>query len=263
MKRLTNTVMWNPWHGCHKVSTGCAHCYMYSLDKSRGILDSHIIKKTGQFNLPLKKHRDKTYVIPSNTKVMVCMTSDFFIEEADIFREKAWEMMEYRKDVLFMIPTKRPERVINTLPTWWGSGLENVWLNVSTENQEMAELRIPILLSLPFKHKGIMASPLLEEINIEKYLQYNKIEAVYAAGENYTGARKFDFDWAKSLQLQCKKYNTTFSLFETGSNFVKDGKRYNIPISKQKEQALKSGLNFIGREIVLKLESTVKQETLF
>ncbi len=25
-------VIWNPWHGCHKVSEGCAHCYMYFLD---------------------------------------------------------------------------------------------------------------------------------------------------------------------------------------------------------------------------------------
>ncbi len=21
---------WNPWQGCHKVSAGCTHCYMYS-----------------------------------------------------------------------------------------------------------------------------------------------------------------------------------------------------------------------------------------
>lgn len=25
--------IWNPWHGCVKVSEGCAHCYMYYLDK--------------------------------------------------------------------------------------------------------------------------------------------------------------------------------------------------------------------------------------
>ena len=29
-------IIWNPWHGCHKVSEGCAHCYMYFLDGKRG-----------------------------------------------------------------------------------------------------------------------------------------------------------------------------------------------------------------------------------
>lgn len=263
MDKINNTIMWNPWHGCHKVSTGCLHCYMYNQDESRGILDSNIVKKTGQFNLPLKRHRDKTYFITSDTRVMVCMTSDFFVEEADEFREKAWEMMKFRKDVLFMIPTKRPERVINLLPTWWRDGLENVWLNVSAENQEMADSRIPILIDLPFKHKGIMASPLLENINIEKYLSTSNIDAVSVAGENYTGARPFKFEWAQSLQLQCKKHNTTFELFETGSNFIKDNRVYNIPISKQKEQALKAGLNFYGRKITIKLESIDTQEKLF
>lgn len=21
--------LWNPWHGCHKLSTGCRHCYVF------------------------------------------------------------------------------------------------------------------------------------------------------------------------------------------------------------------------------------------
>jgi len=32
-------IIWNPWHGCHKVSEGCQHCYMYFLDRMRGIKD--------------------------------------------------------------------------------------------------------------------------------------------------------------------------------------------------------------------------------
>ncbi|MBR1896932.1 MAG: DUF5131 family protein, partial [Pyramidobacter sp.] len=27
--------IWNPWHGCRRVSEGCAHCYMYFLDRLR------------------------------------------------------------------------------------------------------------------------------------------------------------------------------------------------------------------------------------
>lgn len=24
-------IIWNPWHGCHKISEGCEHCYMRCL----------------------------------------------------------------------------------------------------------------------------------------------------------------------------------------------------------------------------------------
>ena len=38
--------IWNPWHGCVKVSEGCAHCYMYYLDKVRGQADGSEIYRT-------------------------------------------------------------------------------------------------------------------------------------------------------------------------------------------------------------------------
>ena len=37
-------IIWNPWHGCHKVSEGCQHCYMYFLDGKRGIDTSKVYR---------------------------------------------------------------------------------------------------------------------------------------------------------------------------------------------------------------------------
>lgn len=51
--------LWNPWHGCHKLSTGCRHCYVYRGDSKHG-KDSSIITRTGQFNLPVRRKKDKT-----------------------------------------------------------------------------------------------------------------------------------------------------------------------------------------------------------
>ena len=28
--------MWNLWHGCHKLSEGCRHCYVYRTDGKYG-----------------------------------------------------------------------------------------------------------------------------------------------------------------------------------------------------------------------------------
>lgn len=49
--------MWNLWHGCHRLSAGCKHCYVYRGDSKRRI-DSNIISKTKNFDLPVQKKRN-------------------------------------------------------------------------------------------------------------------------------------------------------------------------------------------------------------
>lgn len=255
-------VTWNPWHGCHKVSTGCKNCYMMELDRIKGLDGTKVYKVKTQFDLPLQKNRDNTYKIVPGSLVMTSMTSDFFISEADEWREIVWEIIYKRKDLAFMILTKRPERVIDTLPYWWGDGLDNIILMVSVENQKSANNRIATLLELPFKHRGIMAAPLLEEIHLERYLDTTKIEWVTAAGENYGNSRICDHTWIQSLYNQCKSRNIRFEFFETGEKFRKDGKLYKIAKENQKLQAIKSGLNFLGQDIDFKLQSEDKQLTI-
>ena len=58
MKR--DMAIWNPWHGCKKISPGCANCYVYRRDESIG-KDASVVTKTGDYNLPLKKNRQKEY----------------------------------------------------------------------------------------------------------------------------------------------------------------------------------------------------------
>lgn len=87
-------MLWNPWHGCHKCSLGCLNCYVYFLDSKRDKNSNIVTKNITNFNLPLKKSRNGEYKIPSNTEVATCFTSDFFIEEADIWRSDAWEIIK-------------------------------------------------------------------------------------------------------------------------------------------------------------------------
>ena len=65
--------------------------------------------------------------------------TDFFLKEADIWRKDVWEIIKKRQDVKFFILTKRPERVINCLPSWWNDGLDNAFSNVTRENQKRAD----------------------------------------------------------------------------------------------------------------------------
>ena len=54
--------LWNPWHGCHKLSAGCVNCYVYRTDGKHGI-DSSVVVKTKSFGLPVRKKRDGSYKI--------------------------------------------------------------------------------------------------------------------------------------------------------------------------------------------------------
>ena len=109
--------IWNPWHGCVKISEGCENCYMYYLDEVRGVPErASVIRKTGDFDKPLKKDRHGRYEIPSGYCLRINMTSDTFLEEADKWRDEMWKIIRIRRDVRFYILTKRVPRIAQCLP---------------------------------------------------------------------------------------------------------------------------------------------------
>ena len=246
---------WNPWHGCIKCSEGCENCYVYYLDRMRGKSGADIYRTKTGFRYPLSKDRSGRYKIQSGEMISVCMTSDFFLEEADSWRGEAWDIMRERSDVIFLLLTKRPERIDRCLPSDWGEGWGNIFLNVTCENQKRADERIPVLLSLPFRHKGLHLAPLLGPVSIGKYLDSGQIEQVNLGGENYGGSRPCDFGWVKAVREECVKRDITFCFMETGTRFIKDGREYLIK-SKQLQnlQACKSGMTYRGKAIEFRLK---------
>lgn len=246
--------IWNPWHGCIRKSEGCDHCYMYFLDQMRGGDGSQIYRTKAGFNYPLQKDRSGQYKIKSGEMIRVCMTSDFFLKEADPWRADAWDIIRARSDVIFFLLTKRPERVAECLPPDWGEGWENVFFNVSAENQKRADERIPILLDLPFKHKGVMCAPFIGRVSLRKYLEAGQIEQVLCDGENYDGARPCNFEWVKLLREECEAHNVTFVFCGTGRRFIKDRKLYCIEGNAlQSRQAHLSGMSYQGKPMEFRL----------
>ena len=239
--------IWNPWHGCKKYSEGCAHCYMYYLDAQRDRDGSVIYKVKSNFDLPLKKTKDGAYRIPSGATVHVCLTSDFFLEEADEWREEAWLIIKNRPDLRFWLQTKRAERVLQCLPRDWGEAYRHVSICFTAENQKRADERLPILAELPFAEKHVMCAPMLSEITLEKWLRTGQIGKVLADGENYDGDRVLRYEWVKKLYDECVACGVEFDFVGTGNYFYKDGKTYRVPKAYQHVMALRSGLQFPPR----------------
>ncbi|MDH6357357.1 DUF5131 family protein [Parabacteroides sp. PF5-9] len=234
--------MWNLWHGCHKLSAGCQYCYVYRGDSRRGI-DSTIITKTKNFDLPIQKKRNGEYKIPSGSMVYTCFTSDFFVEEADEWRADAWEMMRVRSDLQFMMITKRIDRLRVSLPVDWGDGYDNITICCTIENQERADYRLPIYKDAPIKHKILICEPLLERIALGQYNIGSWVEQVVVGGESGYDARPCNFDWVMELHNLCMEQQVSFWFKQTGSKFIKDGRFYTINRKLQHSQARKAGIN--------------------
>ena len=251
-----NDKTWNPWHGCHKCSEGCQNCYAYFLDKRYGRDTNEVVKNKSNFNFPVKKDRAGQYKLESGSFVRVCMTSDFFLEEADEWRKEAWDFIRQRPDVTFSLLTKRAQRIRECLPGDWDDGWDHVTFSVSCENQKRLEERMPYLLELPSKHKWVSLKPFIGEIDIEEYLATGQIETVLAGGENYLGSRPLHYEWVKKVHDACAKYNVQLIFGQTGNIFIKDGKECKIHNrTDQMIQALRSGLHYPPKDIEAEIEA--------
>lgn len=210
---------WNPWQGCTPKSEGCANCYMYSQKRRWGQDPTTIVRSSkATFYAPLKKLKGPL--------VFTCSWSDFFIENADEWRPEAWEIIAKTPHLTYQILTKRPELVQKRLPEDWGDGYPNVWLGVTTENQERADERIPLLVDIPAKVRFISAEPLLEEINLQDYLSIdsyydNQIDWIIAGGESGSKHRECKASWIRSLRDQSLSFKVPFFFKQWGGHTSK------------------------------------------
>lgn len=235
--------LYNPWHGCRKFSEGCLNCYVFRTDGKHG-LDPSQVHKTSSFALPLKKGGSGYFsLLPDSGSVYTCLSSDFFIEDADPWRPDVWRMISARPDLDFIIITKRIHRFNDCLPPDWGSGYGNVQICCTCENQKRADERLPVLLSAPIAHRSVICEPMLGAVDISAYLASGLIESVTAGGESGDSARPCDFSWIQGLRSQCAAARVSFRFKQTGAVFIKDGSCFHIPRSRQLSQAEKAGLN--------------------
>ena len=92
---------WNPWHGCQKVSPGCKFCYMYRDKERYGQDATTVLRSKTKFKEPLKWKEPKV--------IFTCSWSDWFIEEADQWRDEAWETIRKTPQHTYQILTKSPK----------------------------------------------------------------------------------------------------------------------------------------------------------
>jgi len=241
---------WNPVTGCSKVSEGCQNCYAermawrfysgsdkYTSRSSHFKVQCHIER----LDIPIGWRKPR--------KIFVCSMGDLFHEAvpaafiAEVFgvmacatvdcgkrhehEEECWQGPPHT----FLVPTKRPERMLRffreelsrEMEHWQGDAplsvaldvgwpLQNVWLGVSVENQAKAAERIPLLLQAPAAVRFVSVEPMLGPVDLSPWLCDHEWEHgtpgglnwVICGGETGPGARPMDPAWARSLRDQCQ-----------------------------------------------------------
>jgi protein gp37 len=182
-------------------------------------------KQYGQDPMEIRRTKPATFEKPIlwNEKdpglVFTSSWTDFFLEEADPWRMSAWHIIRMTPNNTYQILTKRPENIVERLPHDWGDGWPNVWLGVSVENQEMANLRIPILVDIPAKVRFLSCEPLIGPITLSRWLEpQQRIRWVIVGGESGPAdrARPMHPFWAEQIQYDCEVAGVPFFFKQWG-----------------------------------------------
>ena len=197
---------WSLISGCTPVSPACDNCWLRAMnDRFKKGDFTNIQICEDRLNIPLKTKKPTVFAV----------WSDLFHESVPAdFITLAFEVMESCPQHTFLVCTKRPERIESVLygqegTFYLGGGdyIPNVYLGATVENQEMADKRIPELLKCrPFK-LFLSVEPMLERIDLGRWLPYGKVQTVYqaiiAGCESGHHARTTDEDWLIDLREQC------------------------------------------------------------
>jgi protein gp37 len=212
---------WNPWVGCRKVSAGCRNCYMFR-DQERYGSDPKVVRRTAPatFDAPLRWKEPGL--------VFTCSWSDFFIEEADEWRQAAWDIMVQTPCLTYQVLTKRVERIERA---WHGriqNWPTNIWLGVTAENQDELDSRWPVLehIGRMFNVSVLFLSiePMLGIVDIANALYWQEtptkfgrgVDWVIVGGESGSGARPMELDWVRNVREQCRDNEIPFFFKQVG-----------------------------------------------
>jgi protein gp37 len=267
---------WNPIIGCEPISPGCKNCYAEKmafrlLHMPKTSYYMHVVKDNGKvledFRY-IKEWNGKTHFAESQLEkpfkwkkprmIFVCSMGDLFHESVPFeWIDKVWFVIAQNPQHTFQILTKRPERMKDYFihmgreaqqndeeciagkwlnPLKYFDVLPNLWLGVTTENQEQANKRIPILCQIPAAKRFISCEPLLSDIDLQYPEEHfpdgpqmccsgsecgclglpteppviNHLDWVIAGPETGHKARPMKKEWIRNIYSQCKAAKVPF-----------------------------------------------------
>jgi protein gp37 len=256
----TTAIAWadstfNPWVGCTKISAACDHCYAESWAKRAGNpeLWQGERRRTSASNWaqPIKWDR-QAKAEGVRRKVFCASLADVFDNQVpERWRYDLWALIAATPNLDWLLLTKRPQNIAKMLPEGWAGGWSNVWLGVTVENQDAADLRIPYLMAIPAAVRFLSCEPLLGPLDLyngdpdprlgghqatKTFIgdwwepgdsstspSRHGVDWVIAGGESGPNARPSNPNWFFSLRDQCDVAEVPFFFKQWGGRTPASG----------------------------------------
>ena len=210
---------WNPVTGCTVYSAGCNNCWARSMAR----------RFWGPDGFKITLHPDRLHDpwhFKKPRKIFVCNMGDLFHEDVpESFIMRVMSVINNEKNHTFFILTKRIKRMAEYMTNVRSGILElkNLWIGTSVENQQTADERLPILLSIPGYKKFISVEPMLWPISLAaqwidkaRYFETGVLDWIICGAETGPGARLMNLSWARSLRDQCYAAGVPFFFKSAG-----------------------------------------------
>ncbi|MEU7403844.1 phage Gp37/Gp68 family protein [Streptomyces sp. NPDC044948] len=278
--------VWNPVTGCTKVSPGCDNCYAENI--ARRFAGSKAFPQ----GFDVVVHDDRVHAPfrwKKPARVFVNSMSDLFHDAVpDLFITQVFDVMEAKLNQrhTFQILTKRHVRMRSFMQARQKAKQEyaakfddcpieamrnspaarlararaarqpaNIWLGVSVETQQWADIRLPALMDTPAAVRFVSCEPLLGPVDLSRWLRpvpdcghvapedgtcrhpeaftpechrwadcparpgredWHGLDWVIAGGESGPGARPMHPDWARQLRDACDVAGVPFFFKQWG-----------------------------------------------
>lgn len=222
---------WNIARGCTKIDDDCKFCYMYrdSFNNTR-YNPLQVARTKTVFNLPLR--------IKEPSKIFTCSLTDFFHKDIDSYRNEAWDIIKQCPQHKFQILTKRPERIMDHVPSDWGQGWDNVWVGTSVGSQNgiqrmvdlaMVDAKIKFLSIEPLHQQVILRDAIVKVTRgewTETFCVLPVFDWVIVGGEsgNETGKYRYrpcELEWFESIVAECKLNSIPVFVKQMGTHQAK------------------------------------------
>ena len=227
------------------MSPGCANCYAETFDKRvHGIGKGHWGPDSERrffgdkhWAEPLKWNKAAA-AAGERHRVFCASMADVFEDHPDVAaaRARLYALILDTPNLDWLLLTKRPENVerlwlqarIDAFGKWTDTVTgplwpDNVWIGTSVENQEQADIRIPILATIPAAVRFLSMEPLLGPVVLPVGLAGFAVDWVIVGGESGPGARVMYPEWPMSLRDQCRALGIAFHFKQWGEWAPKPG----------------------------------------
>jgi protein gp37 len=194
---------WNLFIGCRCVSAGCKFCPALAELARKGHPKNVVIPA-------LPREWRKIDEFESESLVMLCSDSDFFIEEARLLDwwAKIVPLLRRRPDVVFLALTKRLW-IAREFVAKYGP-LPNLLLGTSAEDQQSYDERVAELYTIPAVGYVISLQPLLGEIDPGELILNKKLQLVVTGCEMGKKARRCPQVWLDKIEAPCREHSINY-----------------------------------------------------